>query len=173
MKKIIIWIVIIIWLLILAWMYKFNYLSNLDWYDVDGNKIENNNKEDRKYNEKYIAAIKKNNIPVDPTIINKIARKYPEIEWIDCIWNINQKDIACVLIDQINFSWLSKIIIFRVNNNLDIVDEKIFDQKSWESVNFVCGDSCYPSDFWFEWNGILKYKWHEIISTDKIYTIEY
>lgn len=173
MKKIIIWIAIIIWLIILAWMYKFNYLSNLEGYDVDWNKIEKNNEENQKNNAKYITTIEDNNIPVDPAIIDKMAKKYPKIEWIDCIWNINQKDIACVLIDQINFSWLSEIIIFRVNNNLDIVGEKIFEQKSWESVNFVCGDSCYPSDFWFEWDGILKYKWHELISPGEIYTIEY
>ena len=27
-----------------AWMYKFNYLASLDWYDVDGNKIESTTK---------------------------------------------------------------------------------------------------------------------------------
>lgn len=44
MKKTIKIILIILWIIILAviwtWMYKFNYLSTQDGYDVDGNKIK-------------------------------------------------------------------------------------------------------------------------------------
>ena len=157
MKKIIIWISIVLLLIILAWMYKFNYLSNLKWYDVDGNKIQNETSK----------------VFLDQTIIDQIAIKYPSLEWIDCIWNDNKIDIACVLIDQINFEWLSRVIIFELNKDWISAKHKEFSQKKWESVNFVCGWNCYPSDFWFEWDWIFKYMWHEIISPDVIYTIEY
>lgn len=167
MKKIIIIIAICLWLIILAWMYKFNYLPNLEGYDVDGNKVEYENSAE------YINNIEENNMPVDPSIIDEIAVMYPDVEWIDCIWNINNKDIACALIDQINFEWSSKIIIFEINENLEITNPKNFLQSRWETVNFICGGNCYPSDFWFEGDWILKYKWHEIISPDEIYTIEY
>ncbi len=167
MKKIIIWVTIVLWLIILAWMYKFNYLSSQDWYDVDGNKIENEN------NAELITLMEWKNLPVDLTIIDEIAMMYPDIEGIDCVWNINQKDTACVLIDQINFEWSSKIIIFEIDEKLEIVNKREFPQKRGETVNFVCGGNCYPSNFWFEWDGVFKYMWHEIISPDVIYTIEY
>ncbi len=167
MKKIIIWVAIILWLIILAWMYKFNYLSNLEWYDVDGNIIQDDSSEDLTNPTEW------DNLPVDPAIIDEIAMMYPDIEGIDCVWNINQKDIACVLIDQINFEWSSKIVIFEIDEKLEIANKKEFIQKRGKTVNFVCGGNCYPSDFWFEWDGIFKYKWHEIISPDVIYTIEY
>ena len=167
MKKIIIWIFIMLWLIILAWMYKFNYLSNLEGYDVDWNIIQDEN------NAELITLMEWNNLPVDPTIIDQIAMMYPDVEGIDCVWSINQKDTACILIDQINFEWSSKIIIFKISEKLEIINKKEFIQKRGETVNFVCGSNCYPSDFWFEWDGIFKYMWHEIISPDVIYTIEY
>jgi hypothetical protein len=39
MKKVIIVLTVFIVLITIAWLYKFNYLSNKPWYDVDGNKI--------------------------------------------------------------------------------------------------------------------------------------
>ncbi len=157
MKKITIIIVISLLLLILAWMYKFNYLSSLEWYDVDGNKVQN----------------KTSDVFFDQTIIDQITIKYPDLEWIDCILNDNNIDIACVLIDQINFEWLSRVIIFELNKDWNSAKHKEFSQKKWESVNFVCGWNCYPSDFWFEGDNTFIYKWHNIISPDKTYSIVY
>ena len=156
-KKITIIIVISLLLLILAWMYKFNYLSSLEWYDVDGNKTQN----------------KTSDVFLDQTIIDQIAIKYPDLEWIGCILNDNNIDIACVLIDQINFEWLSRVIIFELNKDWISAKHKEFSQKKWESVNFVCGWNCYPSGFWFEGDNTFIYKWHDIISPDKTYSIAY
>ena len=39
-KNIIIVVVIILITIISLWIYKFNYLANQDWYDVDWNKIK-------------------------------------------------------------------------------------------------------------------------------------
>lgn len=110
---------------------------------------------------------------LDQIIIDQIAIKYPNLEWIDCIRNDNNIDIACILIDQINFDWLSKVIIFELNKDWNPTKHKEFSQKKWESINFVCGWSCYPSDFWFEWDNLFIYKWHDIISPDKTYSIVY
>jgi hypothetical protein len=156
-----------LFLIIFVWIYKFNYLSNLEWYNVDGNKIQDTN------NAELLILMERKSLPVDPVIIDEIAVIYPDIEGIDCVWSINEKDTACVLINQIDFEWLSKVVIFQIKNDLTISNMKEYPQNPGESVNFVCGSSCYPSDFWFEWDWIFKYKWHDLISPDVIYTIKY
>jgi len=40
LKNISIALIVIVVTIAGAGMYKFNYLASLDWYDVDGNKIE-------------------------------------------------------------------------------------------------------------------------------------
>lgn len=126
---------------------------------------------DNKYDEKIFE--ERNYITIPQYIFDEIYKLNPTSEWIECIWNINQRDVACAIVDQLNLDGLSKIIIFQLNDNWEISKQKEFLQEPWKSVNFVCGDSCYPSDFRFEWDNVLKYKWHELISPDKIFSIEY
>lgn len=96
-----------------------------------------------------------------------------QIEWIQCLRNENNKDIACALVNQQQYEWLTKMIVFFINEKWESIGMQEFVQEAWESIDFVCGDSCYLGDFWFARPYEIQYMWHREISPWKIYSIWY
>lgn len=111
-------------------------------------------------------------IPVDQSIMDKIYDMYPNAEWLDCVWDDSQTHIGCIIINQQSYEWLTNVVIFEVDEYKILNPIKEVEQKAWETADFVCGWDCYPSLFSFEWN-VLKYKWHILINSGEIFTIEY
>lgn len=96
-----------------------------------------------------------------------------EIEWIKCLWNTNNKDIACAIVHQQKYVWLTKMIVFSINQKWESLGMQEFVQDLWASIDFVCGDSCYVWDFWFVRPFEIQYAGHREISPEKIYSIVY
>lgn len=96
-----------------------------------------------------------------------------EIEWIKCLRNQNNKDIACAIVNQQKYPWLTKMIVFSINEKWESIGAQEFIQEPWESIDFMCWDSCYVGDFWFARPFEIQYAGHREISSWKTYSIWY
>jgi hypothetical protein len=90
-----------------------------------------------------------------------------------CIRNENNKDIACAMVDQNKYPWLTKIIIFSIDDYGFTEDAQEFIQQEWESMAFVCGGSCYLEQFSFIDDHTLEYNGHDLIAPGKKFSISY
>jgi len=91
------------------------------------------------------------------------------VEGISCIWHKSGIKIACATIDQQNYEGNTKITLIDFQNN----DIKEFSQTYEQMLDFVCGASCYPGDFWFEGENFIKYNGHNIIAPGEVFEIRY
>lgn len=95
------------------------------------------------------------------------------VEGMRCIRNENNKDIACAMVDQNKYPWLTKIIIFTIDDYGFTEDAQEFIQQEWESMAFVCGWSCYLEQFSFIDDHTLEYNGHDLIAPGKKFRISY
>ncbi|MFC1655493.1 hypothetical protein ACFL3C_01360 [Patescibacteria group bacterium] len=94
------------------------------------------------------------------------------LEGISCIWNDVGTEVACVAVNQEEYDGATKIFIFEIEEG-ELVEKQGFAQTHETMVDFICGASCYPGDFWFEGGNILKYRGHNMIAPDEVFEIEY
>lgn len=101
---------------------------------------------------------------------SKLIYKFEETtEGISCIWHKSGIKIACATIDQQNYEGNTKIILIDIEKG--IIQE--FPQIYEKMLDFVCGASCYPGDFWFEGENSIKYNGHNIIAPGEVFEIRY
>jgi hypothetical protein len=79
-------------------------------------------------------------------------------EGLDCKWSPVDSKIACVVVDQQNYDSLTKVVVLDLEKG-EFVSANDYD----ETVDFVCGASCYPGEFWFEGEDLLKYMGHNVL----------
>ena len=92
--------------------------------------------------------------------IHSLMSFYETNEGVNCIWSPNSERLACVAVNQQTYDSLTKIFV------LDIEDGEMTNKRQYnETVNFVCGSICSPSqdDIWFGSDDILNYLGHEMI----------
>jgi len=92
------------------------------------------------------------------------------IEGISCIWHDSGSKIACALVNQQEYEGSTKIFAFKIENG-KLINRREFTQTHDTMLDFVCGASCYPGDFWFEDENTLKYNGHNIIAPGEIFEI--
>jgi len=95
------------------------------------------------------------------------------VEWMRCIWNDNNINIACAMVDQNNYPWLTKTMIFTIDEYWFTTDAQEFMQEPWKSMAFVCWGSCYLETFKFIGDKTLEYNGHELIAPGEKFTISY
>lgn len=84
--------------------------------------------------------------------------------------------IACVVINQTEYTWSTKIFILQIKVDGSLAKKQVFPQTNDTRVGFHCASNCYPSDFRWEWTRTLKYEWQDNgddILTGKTYSIQY
>lgn len=99
-------LVIIPTIIIIAWMYKFNYLANQEWYDVDGNKIE------QKWYDGFWNMIEIDDHIKRPKVSFKWFELYSWKEWDE--WNFSLLEWTnrikdCEEIEENKVVWIEKI----------------------------------------------------------------
>lgn len=174
-------------LISVLWMYKFNYLSAKDWYDVDWNKINVNNIEQEKILQKKIN-----------------TEKLRSLKWFELYswkenneWNFSlllwtNRIKTCEEIIEAKVIWIDKIkkLVSNVeeNNLFEITDRisnckefqqapsEVFNHKWKETIYFdpedekwkdefgICNSCTEKNGFWKDW----KIEWLEEVNWIKI-----
>lgn len=98
------------------------------------------------------------------------------IDGMSCQRREDDSYIACVVINQKEYAWSTKIFILQINADGWLVKKQVFPQTNDTRVGFHCASNCYPSDFRWEWTRTLQYEWQDNgddILTGKTYSIKY
>lgn len=94
------------------------------------------------------------------------------LDGLSCEWNEADTHIACVVVNQEEYSGNTKIFILQTKDG-KLVEKKIYPQEYESMVSYTCGASCYPGEFWFEGENTLKYYGHDMVSPGEIFSIEF
>ena len=89
--------------------------------------------------------------------INPLMTFLDTTEGVNCQWNTVGTKIACISVNQQNYDSLTKIFVLDLKNKI-LTNKKEFS----ETVQYVCGASCYP-EFWWEGETTLAYPTHNMI----------
>lgn len=98
------------------------------------------------------------------------------IDGMSCQRRDDDNYIACVVINQTDYPWSTKVFILQINPDGSLAKKQIFPQSNDTTVGFHCANSCYPSGFRWEGTRILQYEWQDNgddILTGKTYSIQY
>ena len=98
------------------------------------------------------------------------------IDGMSCQRRDDDGYIACVVINQTDYAWSTKVFILQINTDGSLAKKQVFPQSNDTRVGFHCASSCYPSDFRWEGTRILQYEWQDNgddILTGKTYSITY
>ena len=78
-------------------------------------------------------------------------------EGVRCIWNPKSTKVACISVNQQHYDSLTKIFVLDIENN-ELTKKKEYP----ETVQYVCGSTCYP-EFWWGGDTTLVYPTHKEI----------
>jgi hypothetical protein len=98
---------------------------------------------------------------------NQLMPLEDDLEGISCVWHDLNEMIACALVNQQKYEGGTKFVV--INLDGDVAE---YDITSDRMADFVCGASCYPGEFWFEDENILKYKGHNIVAPGEVFEIQ-
>jgi hypothetical protein len=93
------------------------------------------------------------------------------IEGISCIWHKSGGKIACATIDQQNYDGSAKITVIELKKDGEVSTQEFMPEYE-KMMDFVCGASCYPGEFWFEGDSVIKYKGHNIVAPGEVFEID-